>query len=135
MASILFVCDHNDCRSQIAEALCRKEAPISWLVASAGVEPTPQEDPRAVEVLRRHGMVVSFNKPKGFQDIPDVDWDFAVYLGTGQMPPLPEAGKVIQWPVESAQDSPLQRYDELFRDLTERVAGLLRFIEEFSTAA
>lgn len=134
MPSILFVCNRNADLSQIAETLCRRDSPRSWLIASAGVEPAPQEDPRAVEVLRRHGLVVSFNKPRGFQDLPEVEWDFTVFLGEGEMPSMPEGRKVIQWQVPDPQHAPAQSCDAIFKDLEERVTGLLRFIGELTPA-
>ncbi|MFA6317998.1 MAG: hypothetical protein WC943_11310 [Elusimicrobiota bacterium] len=130
MASILFVCDRNACRSQIAEALCRRDAPKTWLVASAGVEPSAQEDPRAVESLRRHGLVVSVNRPKGFEALPEVEWDVLVFLGTGAMPALPEARRTIQWPVAGPDDTPALSCDEIVKDLEARVADLLLLISE-----
>lgn len=133
MTSILFVCRRNACRSQMAEAICRNEVPRSWLVASAGFEHAPVPDPRTVDALRRHGLVVGPAKPKGFQDLPEVEWDYVVFLGEGEMPALPEAKKVLQWPIAEPAEGALQT-DEVFKTLAERIEGLLRFNAELSRA-
>ncbi|MBI4679202.1 MAG: low molecular weight phosphatase family protein [Elusimicrobia bacterium] len=132
MPSILFVCNHNACRSRIAEAICGREAPRSWLIASAGTEPSAQPDLKAVEVLRRNGIVAAPSKPKGLAELPDVRWDFVVYLGDGDIPALPEGKKFIRWPVADPVDGPPEPYDAIFTDLKERIGGLLKFIEELS---
>ncbi len=53
---ILFVDEHNDRSSQIAEAYARKAFPESGTYASAGWNPTEALDPRLIEFMDRHGV-------------------------------------------------------------------------------
>ncbi len=80
MPSILFVCRHNACRSQIAEAIGRRTAPESWVIDSAGSHPTARVDHKAVAILGRNGLGMRRPKPQGFSDLALKEWDFVVDL-------------------------------------------------------
>ena len=58
---VLFICIHNSARSQMAEALLRRECGDSVHVESAGLTPGTL-NPLAVEVLQEIGIDIS-NKP------------------------------------------------------------------------
>ncbi len=128
MPSILFLCRHNACRSQIAEAVCRSLAP-GWEVASAGSRPSADVDRKAVEILRRHGLAMATPRPKGVPGLPPRRWDVVVCMGCdGAGARLPTA-RYVEWGVEDPNDGPLEIYETLFRDLSERVGGLVREAE------
>lgn len=50
---IAFVCVHNACRSQLAEALARKLAGDVWTSCSAGTQPAKEIDPEACHLLAK----------------------------------------------------------------------------------
>jgi len=50
---IAFVCVHNSCRSQIAEALCKRYASDVFECYSAGTEIKPQINQDAVRLMKR----------------------------------------------------------------------------------
>lgn len=58
---VLFICEHNSARSQMAEAFLKKLAGDGIDVESAGFEPT-EINPLAVEVMREIGIDISDNK-------------------------------------------------------------------------
>ncbi|MGH7151139.1 MAG: low molecular weight phosphatase family protein [Planctomycetota bacterium] len=128
MPSILFLCRHNACRSQIAEALCRSLAP-AWIVASAGSRPSADVDPKAVEVLRRHGLAMATPRPKGVSGVPPRRWDLVVCMGCDGAGSRLPATRYVEWGVEDPNDGPLETYEALFRDLSERVGRLVREAE------
>ena len=51
---VAFVCVHNACRSQIAEALGKALAGDVFESYSAGTETTPRIDPNAVRLMKQH---------------------------------------------------------------------------------
>ncbi len=58
---VLFICEHNSARSQMAEAFLKQLGGESFTVESAGIEPTPL-NPLAVEVMLEVGIDISGNK-------------------------------------------------------------------------
>lgn len=125
MPSILFVCVHNACRSQMAEALGRQLAP-DWTVASAGSNPSTQVDPKAVEILRQHGLAVNPLKPKGFQELPPIEWDYVVGMGCGDRCPFSlQARRFIEWDIPDPEDGPMELYRALYNDLEQRIGKLI----------
>lgn len=129
--SLLFVCVHNACRSQIAEAIARKMAPDSWLIASAGSNPSTQVDPKAVEVLRQYRLAMAFPKPKGFSDLPNQQWDYVVGMGCGDQCPFVPAKKFIAWDIADPSDGPMELYQALYDDLSDRIKRLTEEIRKF----
>lgn len=76
MLKVAFICVHNFCRSQIAEALGRKLASDTFESYSAGTELRPQINQDAVRLMRRlYGidMEAQGQHSKLLSDIPAVD--------------------------------------------------------------
>ena len=72
---IAFICVHNSCRSQIAEALCKRYAGDVFECYSAGTETKPQINQDAVRLMKR---IYSIDMEKSqysklLADIPPVD--------------------------------------------------------------
>jgi len=65
---VLFVCEHNSARSQIAEAFLKALAPERFEVKSAGVAPGTL-NPLAVKVMEEAGIDISGNKTKSVDDL------------------------------------------------------------------
>ena len=64
---ILFVCEHNSARSQMAEAFMNKYAGYKYEAQSAGLEPD-MLNPYAVEVMAEIGIDISKNDTKSVFD-------------------------------------------------------------------
>ena len=79
---IAFICVHNSCRSQIAEALGRHLASDVFESYSAGTETKPQINQDAVRIMKElHGidMEAEGQHSKLINDIPDPD--IAISMG------------------------------------------------------
>ncbi len=72
---VAFICVHNSCRSQIAEALGRHLAADVFESFSAGTETKPQINPDAVQLIKSlYGIdMETFQRSKLLSDIPAVD--------------------------------------------------------------
>ena len=72
---VAFVCVHNSCRSQIAEALGKKLAGDVFESYSAGTETKPRINPDAVRLMKQvHGIdMEETQRSKLLSDIPEVD--------------------------------------------------------------
>ena len=62
--TVLFICQHNSGRSQIAEAYLRKFAGDHIEVESAGMQPAERVNPLVVEVMKEEGFDLSQKKPQ-----------------------------------------------------------------------
>ena len=69
-----FICVHNSCRSQMAEALGKLFASDVFESYSAGTELVPQINMKAVETIRNlYNYDMSNQYSKLIQDLPDLD--------------------------------------------------------------
>ncbi len=66
--NVLFLCTHNSCRSQMAEAFLRKYAGDRFNVFSAGLEPT-EIDPMTREVMHEVGLDLEGQSVQGREDV------------------------------------------------------------------
>ena len=67
---VVFVCTHNACRSQIAEAIARELAGASIEPCSAGTHPAERVNADAIRVLqRRYGIDATGLHPKALTGI------------------------------------------------------------------
>ena len=75
MTKVAFICVHNSCRSQIAEALGRHFAGDSFESYSAGTETKPQINQDAVRLIKQlYGIDMEATQySKLLSDIPPVD--------------------------------------------------------------
>ena len=75
MKKVAFICVHNSCRSQIAEALGKKLASDVFESYSAGTETKPQINQDAVRLMKQvHGIdMEATQRSKLLSDIPEVD--------------------------------------------------------------
>lgn len=62
--SVLFICQHNSGRSQIAEAYLIKMGGGALHVESAGLEPAERVNPLVIEVMKEEGVDLSSKKPQ-----------------------------------------------------------------------
>ncbi|OCX42530.1 ArsC family transcriptional regulator [Campylobacter ornithocola] len=87
---IAFICIHNSCRSQIAEALCKKmckEIGLNLDVYSAGSDLSKEVNYKAIRVLKeKYTLDISSYKVKGFDSLPK-DLDIVVGMGCGVVCP------------------------------------------------
>lgn len=87
---VAFVCVHNSCRSQIAEALGRLLASDTFESYSAGTETKPAINPDAVRLVKaRHGVdMAATQRSKLLAELPPVD--VVITMGCNvQCPVLP----------------------------------------------
>ena len=90
MKKVAFICVHNSCRSQIAEALGKKLAGDVFESYSAGTETKPRINQDAVRLIKQvHGIDMEATQySKLLSDIPEVD--VVITMGCNvQCPHLP----------------------------------------------
>lgn len=127
---VAFVCVHNSCRSQMAEALGKKLAADVFESYSAGTEVKPQINQDAVRIISDlYGIDMNeTQKSKLLSDIPEVD--IVVTMGCNvQCPNLPCKHRE-DWGL----DDPSGKEDEAFintaKAIEEKVIDLKKRIED-----
>lgn len=96
---VAFICTHNACRSQIAEAVARTWAKDAFIPCSAGTNPVASVNDDALRILRdRHGIDASQQHPKTLAELPTVD--FVVTMGCGVACPALPARHREDWGLE-----------------------------------
>lgn len=118
MKKVAFICVHNSCRSQIAEALGRHLAGDVFESYSAGTETKPQINPDALRLMKQvhHiDMEAEGQNSKLLSDIPEVD--VVVTMGCNvQCPFLP-----CQWREDWGLDDPTGKPEEAFLETIRRI--------------
>lgn len=73
---VAFICVHNSCRSQMAEALGKRFAPDVFISYSAGTETKMRINPDAVRVIRQlYGIDMEKDqRSKLIDELPPIDW-------------------------------------------------------------
>lgn len=115
---VAFVCVHNSCRSQMAEALLNHLDEGIFQVYSAGTEEYPEVKPLALEVLREEGIDVDYLYPKLIRVIPD-EVDYLITMGCNVVCPYIPSEYKEDWGLED----PSGKSIEEFRKTREIIRG------------
>jgi arsenate reductase len=97
---ILFVDEHDACRSQIAHAIASALNQPHFIFTSAGLEPTAL-DPKTVSFLKEKGFDISRVAPRGLFQVPNLD-HYQVIVGLAPevqraLPRLPRRVIFLDW--------------------------------------
>ena len=76
--TVIFVCTGNTCRSQMAEGLMREFGRGKVEVHSAGSHPEEIVAPYAIKDMAEIGIDISKQKPKGFDAVKDIHFDWVI---------------------------------------------------------
>ena len=114
---IAFICVHNSCRSQIAEALGRKYLSDFYDCYSAGTETRPQINQDAVRLMKQeYGIVMEMDQySKLLGEIPEAD--IYVSMGCNVACPVIPGKKIINWGLED----PTGKDDNAFLDVIRQI--------------
>ena len=116
---VAFICVHNSCRSQIAEALGKKLASDVFESYSAGTETKPQINQDAVRIMKQlYGIDMEQTQySKLISDIPEPDIAISMGCNVG----CPFIGRPFDdnWGL----DEPTGQSDDVFKEVIGRIAG------------
>jgi len=136
---ILFVGEHNACRSQMAEAIAQSLNQPKFIFSSAGVDPHAI-DPQTLTFMKEKGLDISRMAPKAIYQVPNLD-HYQVIVGVAQeaqqaFPRSPRKMVYVDWSIEdpsrvdgspeevrSAYEATFQFLSRHVRDLVGAVVG------------
>lgn len=113
--TIAFVCVHNSCRSQMAEAWMKELASDLFDSYSAGTEAYPRVKPKAVQVMEEIGLDMSDHKPKLMDDIPK-EVDALITMGCNVTCPYIPCKIREDWGLDDPSGGPVDGFRQT-RDL------------------
>jgi arsenate reductase (thioredoxin) len=129
---VAFICTHNSCRSQMAEALAKLYAADAFEATSAGTDLKAGITPDATRCMKRLysvDMVAAGQHPKLIGDIPPPD--IVVTMGCGvECPWLPAAHRE-DWGIVDPTGGGDALFDETARTIKRKVKELERRILTF----
>lgn len=127
---VAFVCVHNSCRSQIAEALTKKFTGDSIEVYSAGTELKDQINQDAVRLVKEMYNIdmEKTQKPKLIEDIPEVD--YLITMGCNVVcPVMPYTVKKDDWGLEDPTGKNDDEFIAVIKTIEKKVINLIEELE------
>ncbi|MGL5205994.1 MAG: arsenate reductase ArsC [Acidaminococcaceae bacterium] len=126
---VAFVCVHNSCRSQMAEAIAKILASDVFEVYSAGTETKPQINQDAVSVIKElHGVDMNLTQySKLLKDLPRID--ILVTMGCNVTCPYVPCKHLEDWGLEDPTGKDKQAFLTTAAIIKENVLDLKKRIE------
>lgn len=124
MKKVAFICVHNSCRSQIAEALGKKLAGGVFESYSAGTETKPRINQDAVRLMKQvHGIDMELTqRSKLLSDIPPVD--VVVTMGCNVRCPFLPCSHREDWGLEDPSGKDDKAFLETIARIEEKILDL-----------
>lgn len=129
MIKVAFICTHNSCCSQIAEALGRKYAKDVFESYSAGTQIKDHINPDAVRLMKqRYGIdMEETQKPKLLQELPEVD--IVVTMGCGVQCPYLPCRERQDWGLEDPTGESDDAFYRVMDQIEEKIQKLKQQIQ------
>jgi arsenate reductase len=128
---VLFVCEHNAGRSQMAAALLDHHAAGRVRVRSAGSTPADRINPAVVEAMDELGIDLSKEFPKPLTDEAVRTADVVITMGCGDVCPVYPGKRYVDWDLADPSGKTVEEVRPI-RD--EIVRQVLRLLSELTPA-
>lgn len=125
---VLFVCEHNAGRSQMAAALAHHLGGDRVSVRCAGSNPGAQIFPVVAEAMSEIGLDVSQEFPKPLTDIVVRAADFVITMGCGDACPIYPGKHYEDWAVNDPAEQPIVVVRAIRDDIQAHVSELLEAV-------
>ncbi len=129
MKNILFVCIENSNRSQMAQAFAIMHGKNKVAAFSAGSSPSGKINPKAIAAMQELGYDLSKHDSKRLEQLPPVEFEYAITMGCGDACPYVKAVHRLDWNIPDPRNMNEADFKQV-RDLIEnKVKELLAAIE------
>jgi arsenate reductase (thioredoxin) len=137
MKYVLFVCNQNAGRSQMAQAFFACHAPEDLRAESAGSTPADRVHPVVVEAMKELGIDISSRRPRKLLVEMQLHADWAVTMGCGDA--CPYVPTIVEdWDVPDPAGMPIEEVrvirDEIERRVEHLLANRIEEIRSHTTA-
>jgi arsenate reductase (thioredoxin) len=129
---VAFICTHNSCRSQMAEAISKAIAADIFEAYSAGTEIKKQINPDAVRTIQKlYGIDLSQSQhPKLLTDLPPVD--IVVTMGCGVQCPYLPCKHREDWGLEDPTGKSEEDFIKTAVIIKEKIFELKAYISDYN---
>ncbi|CUU47608.1 arsenate reductase ArsC [Clostridium beijerinckii] len=126
---VAFICVHNSCRSQMAEALGKLYGSDVFESYSAGTETKPQINQDAVRIIKDLYNIDmnETQKSKLLSDIPEVD--IVIKMGCNVVCPILPGKHIEDWGLDDPSGKSDEEFIKTAKTIEEKVKELARRIE------
>jgi phosphate transport system protein len=138
---VLFVDEHNACRSLLAEMIGTKLQEPGFVFSSAGLDPTPP-DPTTVAFMASEGLDISRAVPKAIARFPNIDHEDVIVLLAPEakraFPRRPRKAVLLDWSIDDpsrATGSPTEvraAYERTYAFIGAQIRDLISAIRDAS---
>ncbi|HXG47374.1 MAG TPA: phosphate signaling complex protein PhoU [Methylomirabilota bacterium] len=133
---VLFIDEHNSCRSQMAEAIASALDQPQFLFASAGLEPRAV-DPQLVAFMKEKGIDLSHATSRSIAAVPNIEhYQIVIALAKEARRSLPTKSRTVclDWSIpdpslkQGTAEERRAAYEETYRHLREQIEDLVEGI-------
>ena len=125
---VLFVCEQNAGRSQMAAVFTNALSGGAVHVRSAGSMPSPELNPTMVAVMSEIGLSMDESFPKPLTDDVVQAADVVITMGCGDACPIYPGKRYVDWELIDPAGQPIEEVrrirDQIRANVTEMLAGL-----------
>lgn len=127
---VAFICTHNSCRSQIAEALGKHLASDTFESFSAGTEPKESINSDAVRLMKQlYGIDMELTQhSKTLSDLPPVD--VVVTMGCGVACPFLPSKRREDWGLSDPSGKSDSEFLDVIRIIESKIHELAKSLRE-----
>jgi arsenate reductase len=127
---VLFICEHNSARSQMAEGMLRAWGGPAWDVHSAGIVAT-RVRPEAIQVMDELGIDIRAQESTAVDQYRDQVWDLLIPVceeGAEACPWIPGARATENWQFDDPSRASGEEEERLaaFRAVRDEIAAAVR---------
>ena len=126
---VAFICVHNSCRSQMAEALGKHLAADVFESYSAGTEIKDRINPTAVRIIKeKYGIDMEKTQyNKTMDELPKLD--MMVTMGCGVACPYIPGVEIEDWGLDDPSGQADEKYLEVIEKIEEKILDLKKSLE------
>lgn len=129
MKNILFVCIENSNRSQMAQAFAKIYGADKVNAYSSGSKPSGKINPKAIAAMKELGYDLTTHDSKSLDDIPQIEYEYAITMGCGDECPFVKAKHREDWQLPDPRHMEGEEFNKIRDEIKERVLSLLNKID------
>ena len=123
--NILFVCVENSNRSQMAQAFATIHGGNRVEAYSAGSRPSGKINPKAIAAMKESGYDLTNHQSKSLDEIPKVEYEYAITMGCGDECPFVNALHREDWNIPDPREMDEAQFREVKNLIEQKVKALL----------